>query len=222
MLVLPGVAVAMTPNRTPNHPEDDDPSPPNDSGDTGRENANGVAAPPFAKRTLAGDPAPPAVAELAASCIRFVFAKYKVPLDFTQDTLGVLDHYIKEVRADLEARPEGRALIEAAVGAYFGEVIRGVFESTWRADGAYPEWRLSMSDIYLAFNPLGMAREALTLADAPGWHAHLDIHVSEQGDVARRLASLPEVADDEYYALSTRFDVVELAVEALRASSRQP
>jgi hypothetical protein len=48
------------------------------------------------------------------------------------------------------------------------------------------------------------------------------MHAAEQGAVARRLASLPEVSDDEYYALSTRFEVVELAVEALRASSRLP
>jgi len=47
------------------------------------------------------------------------------------------------------------------------------------------------------------------------------MHMGEQEEVERRLASLPEVADDEYYALSTRFDVVELAVEALRARSRQ-
>jgi hypothetical protein len=141
--------------------------------------ANGAAEPAVSK-SLARDPAPPAVAELAASCMRFVFAKYKVPLDFTQDTLGVLDHYLKEARADLKVRPEGQTLIEAAAGAYFGEVVRGVFESTWRADGPYPEWRLSMSEVYLSFNPLGMAREALTLADAPGWQAHLEMHKAEQ------------------------------------------
>lgn len=207
---------------TPNDPEDDARRGPHESvlGHV-LGHANGAAEPAVSK-SLARDPAPPAVAELAASCMRFVFAKYKVPLDFTQDTLGVLDHYLKEARADLKVRPEGQTLIEAAAGAYFGEVVRGVFESTWRADGPYPEWRLSMSEVYLSFNPLGMAREALTLADAPGWQAHLEMHKAEQGDVARRLASLPEVADEEYYALSTRFDVVELAVEALRASSRPP
>jgi hypothetical protein len=154
--------------------------------------------------------------------MRFVFAKYKVQLDFTPDTLGILDHYVREARAELLIRPEGQALIETAVGAYFGELVRGVFASSWRAEGEYPEWRLSMSEVYLAFNPIGMAREALTLSDAPGWHAHLEMHAAEQGNVARRLASLPEVDDEEYYAPSTRFDVIELAVEALRASSRQP
>jgi hypothetical protein len=165
--------------------------------------------------------APPVViAELSASCVRFVFAKYKVPLDFTPDTLGVVDHYVKEARAELEARPEGRALIEASIGAYFGEVVRGAFESTWQAEGEYPEWRLSMSEVFLTFNPLGMAREALLGDDAAGWHAHIEMHEAERGEVERRLAALPEVADDEYYVLTTRFDVIELAVEALRARSR--
>ena len=168
------------------------------------------------------EPPPPEVAELAASCVRFVLAKTKVPLDFTPDTLSVVDHYVKEARADLRARPEGQGLLEAAVGAYFGEVVRRVFESSWRVEGEYADWRLSMSDVYLAFNPLGMAREALLLEEAPGWHAHLGMHASEQGEVVRRLASLPEVAEEEYYALSTRFDVIELAVDALRARSRHP
>jgi hypothetical protein len=209
---------------SPNDPEDAPEG--EDEGDgtlpAEHNHTNGAAQPPPVEETRAREPAPPAVAELAASCMRFVFAKYKVPLDFTPDTLGVLDHYVKEVRADLKARPEGQPLIETAVGAYFGEVLRGVFESTWRSEGTYPEWRLSMSEVYLAFNPIGMAREALMLAEAPGWHAHIEMHAAEQSEVARRLASLPEVTDEEYYALTTRFDVVELAVEALRATSRRP
>lgn len=193
---------------------------PEDDPEDGGHGANG-AAHPLELEMPAREPPPPEIAELAASCVRFVLAKYKVPLDFTSDTLSVLDHYVKEARVDLGARPEGQALIEAAVGAYFGEVVRRVFESTWRIEGEYAEWRLSMSEVYLSFNPIGMAREALTQDDAPGWHSHLAMHMGEQEEVERRLASLPEVADDEYYALSTRFDVVELAVEALRARSRQ-
>jgi hypothetical protein len=197
---------------TPNNPEDGSED----------ERTNGAAQPPPVEEIRPREQAPPAVAELAASCMRFVFARYKVPLDFTPDTLGVLDHYVKEAQRDLEVRPEGQALVEATVGAYFGEVVRGVFPSSWRTDGTYIEWRLSMSEVYLAFNPIGMAREALMLADAPGWHAHLAMHAAEEEHVERRLASLPGVTDEEYYALTTRFDVIELAVEALRASSRQP
>src|SRR4051812_37136183 len=52
-------------------------------------------------------PAPAAVAELAASCARFVHAKYKVPLDGTSDTLSLLDQYVRDARQDLVATPEG-------------------------------------------------------------------------------------------------------------------
>jgi hypothetical protein len=199
-------------------PEDDD-----DHDDETGASDHGVngATHPMGMELPAREPPPPAVAELAASCVRFVLAKTKVPLDFTPDTLGVVDHYVNEARAELRTRPEGQALLETTVGAYFGEVVRRSFVSTWRIDAEYPDWRLSMSEVYLTFNPLGMAREALTRGESPGWHAHLGMHASEQEDVARRLASLPEVDEDEYYALSTRFDVVELAVEALRARSRQ-
>ena len=47
--------------------------------------------------------------------------------------------------------------------------------------------------------------------------AHLAMDCAEEEEVLGRLARLPEVSDDEYYAPSTRFDVIELAVEALRA-----
>jgi len=201
---------------TANDPEDDD-----DTGhDTGHVGSNGAGAGSLVDRASPPEPAPPQILELAASCVRFVIAKYKVPLDGTPDTLSILDHYVKEARAELEVRPEGLALVEAAVGAYFGEVVRGVFEATWFTEGEHADWRLRMKHVYLTFNPLGVAREALTQDDAPGWHAHIEVDPGEEEEVQRRLSVLPEVAEDEYFAPSTRFDVVELAVTALRARMR--
>jgi hypothetical protein len=161
--------------------------------------------------------APPEVAELAASCVRFVLAKYGVLLDGMPDTLSIIDQYVRDARAELAVQPEGLPLLTATVGAYFGEVLRGAFESNWRVHDGHDAWRLEMDPVYLTFNPLGMAREALTLVEAEGWHAHLEMDEAEREDVERRLAALPEVDDDEYYALATRFDVVEIAVDALRA-----
>ena len=65
-----------------------------------------------------------------------------------------------------------------------------------------------MKHVYLTFNPLGMVHEALTQDDAPGWHAHIEVDPGEEEEVQRRLEVLPAVAEDEYYALSTRFDVI--------------
>ena len=164
-------------------------------------------------------PAPAVVAELSASCARFVLAKYKVPLDGTSDTLSILDQYVRDARADLLIQPASLPLLEATIGAYFGEVLRRAWGAVWFASGDHDAWRLDFEEVYLTFNPVGMAREALTLGDADGWHAHLEMDDAEKDVVLERLARLPEVSDDEFYAPSTRFDVVELAVETLRARS---
>jgi hypothetical protein len=171
-------------------------------------------------------PTPEAVAELAASCARFVLAKYKVPLDGTSDTLSILDQYVRDARADLLIQPAGLPLLQATIGAYLGEVVRRAFDASWFAAGDHEAWRLDFHDVYLTFNPIGMAREALTLGgghdggETDGWHAHLEMDEAEKGEILARLARLPEVSDDEYYAPSTRFDVVEIAVEALRAKAQ--
>src|SRR6476646_9107317 len=112
------------------------------------------------KGTLPEEPTPEHVAELAASCARFVHAKYRVPLDGTSDTLSLLDQYVRDARADIEAKPDTLELLVASIGAYLGEVMRRAFGGTWFAVGDYDGWRLDMRRVFLTFNPLGMAREA--------------------------------------------------------------
>jgi hypothetical protein len=161
------------------------------------------------------EPAPLAVAELAASCARYVLAKYGVPLDGTSDTLSILDQYVRDARAEILVQPASLPLLEATIGAYFGEVLRRAFPSSWFSSGDRDAWRLDFEEVYLTFNPVGMARESLTLSEAIGWHAHLEMDDAEKDDILARLARLPDVSDEEFYAPSTRYDVVEIAVEAL-------
>jgi hypothetical protein len=192
---------------------------------TGDSDANGHGSPhdDEADKEIPEDhlePMPAAVAELAASCVRFAAAKYGVPLDFTPDTLSIVDQYIRDARADVLANPQSLDLLEATIGAYVGEVIRRAHHGLWHCEGEYDGWRIYMTRVYLAFNPIGMAREALLLESADGWHAHLETEVAEREVLERRLQSLGEVEDDEYYAPSTRFDVVEIAVDALAAEMR--
>jgi hypothetical protein len=162
-------------------------------------------------------PAPLAVAELAAACVRFVAAKYKVPLDFEPETLSLLDQYVRDAREELAEKPEALDLLAASIGAYLGETMRRAFGATWFCEGDHDGWRLDFTFVYLTFNPIGMAREALTLAPGDGWHAHLETDPGESEMLEHRLASLGEIEEDEYYAPTTRFDVVEIAVDSLRA-----
>jgi hypothetical protein len=163
-------------------------------------------------------PPPPApVAELCAACMRFVASKYKVSLDGTPDTLSLVDHYVREGREAIKERPETLDLVAPAVGAYFGEVLRHELGAEWYAEGPHDAWRLYFTHVYLAFNPLGMAREALTMTEADGWHAHLELDPGEREEIERRLQAMPEVEEEEYYLPTTRFDVVTAVVETLRA-----
>ncbi|MDB4933714.1 MAG: hypothetical protein JWP87_686 [Labilithrix sp.] len=162
-------------------------------------------------------PAPPQVAELVAACMRFVASKYKVALDGTPETLSLVDQYIREARSAYEARPESIDLVAPAVGAYLGEVMRQEFAAEWFADGSHEAWRLYFHNVYLAFNPVGMAREAITMKEEAGWNAHLTLDPAEREAIEERLAVMPDVDEDEYYLPTTRFDVITVVVETLRA-----
>lgn len=163
------------------------------------------------------EPPPAAVAELVAACSRFVASKYKVALDGTQDTLSLVDQYVRDARDAVKERPESLELVAPAVGAYLGEVFRQTFGAAWLAEGSHDTWRLCFRHVFLAFNPLGMAREALTLTEEAGWNAHLELDPVEREAVEERLAAMPEVAEDEYYLPTTRFDVISSVIELLRA-----
>jgi hypothetical protein len=166
------------------------------------------------------EPMPANVAELCAACVRFVTTKYGVILDFSPDTLSLVDQYIRDARPEILAKPESIDLLQVSIGAYLGEVIRRAHHGMWAAEGEYDTWRVMMTRVYLAFNPIGMVREALQLGEAPGWAAHLETDPGERDALDERLAALPEVEDDEFYAPTTRFDIVEIAVEALAAQMR--
>jgi hypothetical protein len=164
---------------------------------------------------------PPAVvAELAAACVRFVATRYGIRLDFMPETLSVLDQWVRDARDELKERPELVELVQSSAGGYLGEVVRRTFGGNWITEGDHAGWRLCMSTVFCAFNPVGLVREALMLGEAEGWHAHFELDPGEKELIEARLAALPEVGEDEYYAPSTRFDVVNIVVDALRERMR--
>lgn len=162
-------------------------------------------------------PPPQRVAELVAACMRFVATKYKVSLDGTPETLSLVDQYVRDARDAVKERPESLEIVAPAVGAYLGEIMRHMFRAEWFAEGDYDAWRLYFTNVYLAFNPIGMAREAITMTEEAGWHAHLELDPGEREAIEARLAAMPDVDEEEYYLPTTRLDVVTAVVETLRA-----
>jgi hypothetical protein len=163
-------------------------------------------------------PPPQEVGDLAEGCVRFVAGRYGVTLDYEPDTLSFVDQWMRDARAEMERRPEAAEVVQSSAGAYLGEVMRRSFGGEWVVRGEVATWRLCMASVFCAFNPIGMAREALLLEPAEGWHAHFELDPGEREGIEARLAALPEVADEEYYAPSTRYDVTEIVIAALQGA----
>ncbi|HKQ71241.1 MAG TPA: hypothetical protein VJT73_17980 [Polyangiaceae bacterium] len=163
-------------------------------------------------------PPPPAVADLADACVRFVEAAVGLRLDYRPETLPVLDHYLAGRRKELVAKPEAVGLVARAVGAYFGEVVRRHLRCFWEAVSDDPtHWELRFEPVFLAFHPLGVAYDAITHGDEEGATAHFQLDDEDRDAVEARLAELPEASDEEFFALSTRLEVLEIAVDAVKA-----
>jgi len=164
--------------------------------------------------------APEMIRTLAEGCARFVKQAVGVELDGTPDTLPILDHYLAMARE--EDGEEVLGLVATSAGAYFGEVVRRVAGGRWvladEADAS--SWRLEMEHVFLSFDPVGVAREAITEQDEEGWNAHLEVLEQDRRVIAQALENTGDVSEDDYYRLAIRWEVIEQALAVLEAAAQ--
>lgn len=165
------------------------------------------------------DAAPEAIADLVRACLSYVKRSLGTDLDFTPETLPLLDHYLAEVREALEDKPELAELTAQAAGAYFGEVLRRQMRGFWRTPTAnLHDYQVCSSVAFVSINPFGVAYDALFAStEHQGPRSNLRVAPEDAGFVSARLATVPEVPEDQYYLLTTRIEAIEITVEALRA-----
>jgi hypothetical protein len=162
------------------------------------------------------------VDELSRACVEYVRRAVGIDLDGTPDTLPILDHYLGSLLGGAaETRAEVVELVVLAAGAYFGEVVRRALgHGRWHLEEGDPAGnRLELEHVFLFFNPMGMAREAVTGAEQPGWMAHLEVLPRDRPLLEQSLARMGDVREDDYFRLAVRFEVVEQVVGALEAAS---
>ncbi len=165
------------------------------------------------------DPVPEPIQELVSACLAYVKRSLGTELDFSPETLPLLDHYLGEVRDVLEEKPELAELTAHAAGAYFGEVLRRQVKGFWRTPSAsLHDYQICSSVAFVSVNPFGVAYDALYgSTEHGGPRSNLRLAPEDHGYVAARLATVPEVPEEQFYLLTTRIEAVEIPVEALRA-----
>lgn len=156
------------------------------------------------------------IVDLTAACILAVEEVAKVRLDFTQDTLPFLDFYLMSAR---EVKEEAHGLIAQMVGVYFGEVIRrNLGPARWYLPREQPEnVRLEFEDIFLSFNPIGIAYEALIEEESEGFGAHLELRPADRSVVKGSLEALGATRSDDYYRFGVRFEIIDQVAHILRS-----
>lgn len=169
------------------------------------------------------EPPPPAVAELSEACVRYVKEALGLELDYTPETLPIVDHYLRERAHDLGE--EAVALLAPVAGAYYGEVVRRALGGArWHAAGdAHRGYRLEFERVFLCFNPLGVAAEVIEQDDAGGWAAHLQLLPEAREAVQDALAQGGPVRHEDYYSFSVRLETLQSVLDVLAGleSARQ-
>lgn len=161
---------------------------------------------------------PALITELAAACVSYVHKSLGLTLDYTQDTLPILDHYVRSAQG---AKHEVLELMATPTGAYFGEVLRRQLPGVrWHVpDDDHAGIRLELEPCFLWFNPIGVAREVITQDAAPDWNAHLQMLDADRPLVESALEQAGTVRADDYYTFSVRYEVIELVTSVLVARS---
>ncbi len=172
---------------------------------------------------------PPKVIEtLSERCITHIKNRTGITLDFQSETLSLLDFFIHQVLKEEgdgtippigdHRRSEMMHLFAPTLGAYFGEMMRHEFPCRWRLDSDDPkEWLIEFEHVPLRFRPVGAAAEALVQDETNAWGCNLATTRDETEALRERLAAAPPVAESEFFTLSTRFEVIQIAVDYLRA-----
>jgi hypothetical protein len=159
--------------------------------------------------------APESILDLANACVRYVKRALSLELDYTPDTLPLLDHYLRS--AQDVSKEDVLNLLAPAAGAYFGEVVRRQLgPARWHvAEGDFSSYRLEFERCFLSFNPMGSALGVVLRGDADHYGGHLALLAEDQPLVHESLERVGEVREEDYFRLAVRFEVLEQVVGLL-------
>jgi len=160
---------------------------------------------------------PESVVELAEACEHYVTRALGFQLDYSIETLPVVDQYAEDIRASVAERPDLMPLLSHAVGAYFGEVMCRTLGGFWRLRSPnVVDWQVCLTPVFVWLNPIGVAYDALAgHLEHDGPSSQIRVAPEDREFVRARLARLAEVDEEQYHRLSTRMEVLQVIIEEL-------
>jgi hypothetical protein len=171
--------------------------------------------------------APEEILELSERCVAHVRYRLGFELDYSVDTLSVLDHFVVAVLSEEgegEPPPPGHSrrasamlLLAPTVGAYFGEVLRRAFPCRWRFTSESAEkWALEFEEVFLRINPAGAAAEAFNGEPLERWSGAIVTAPELTPVIGERLAAAPPIPEDEFYTFAARHEALQIVEDYLK------
>ncbi len=163
------------------------------------------------------------IEEYAKQAIVYVRNATSVDLDYTHETLPLLDHVLTNASNERESVQE---LMAETAAAYFGKVLVKAFDGTWDTDGEVANVSIPPG---ITVTPLAMAWAAITKSDSGPNHAYsLEIASGYKAAAKELLAAMAPQTEEVYYSLGGRFDALFHLCSVLRneikekAESKEP
>jgi hypothetical protein len=162
--------------------------------------------------------APAQVAEFASALLEFVRRTVGMTLDYSEETLPVVDHYLDQAKATTLAA-EVKDLLAPAAGCYFGEVLRRKYGAHWLIDDAADPltWRLGLAPCFMVMHPVAMAACALVGGEIEGLDDSFATSDRETPALTDALDAAAPIDEATYYSLAGRSEVISYAADFLMA-----
>lgn len=169
---------------------------------------------------------PEEINQLVGRCIAHVHKRFNLELDFTSDTLSVLDFFIEEVVKD-EYRgnvpPQGHPsrmnmvhLFAPTFAAYFGAVLHKQFGGRFRhTEKDEKDWRFEFDSFFVRLNPVAIAASVIAKQEIEGLSSVLYSSAKLMPKLQERLDAAPDVSEQEFYSFCTVFESCQIAHEYL-------
>ncbi len=173
--------------------------------------------------TNQGKPTQKQIEEYTFAAQNYVEKMLGVRIQESEDSLAFVDHYIQTVRRQGLPKEEILALIGAALGVYFGQVVLTKLAGRWYGpiyakEESQPDplqWRIELEQVPLSFCPVAIAIASLKKEESEEQDTAF-FTPAELSDVLKEAFSrMAPVDEDYYYSLTGRMETLLYMVEIL-------